>query len=106
MSLKTLNPKREAGTCSERVATLKDGLRLREFFIDNLLVRIHFIIVMIRWSGLLPWEFEFPFPGSLTSTFLKLKPSNPNAKAGKCSERVATLKDGLTSRAIPLPNLD
>ena len=44
--------------------------REREFFIDNLLVRIHFIIVMIRWTGLAPWEFEFPFPGSLTSTFL------------------------------------
>jgi len=28
-----------------------------EFFIDNLLVRIHFIIVMIRWTGLAPWEF-------------------------------------------------
>ena len=41
-----------------------------EFFIDNLLVRIHCIIVMIRWTGLAPWEFEFPFPGSLTSTFL------------------------------------
>jgi len=39
----------------------------REFFIDNLLVRIHFIVVMIRWTGLAPWEFEFPFPGSLTS---------------------------------------
>jgi len=35
----------------------------REFFIDNLLIRIHFIIVMIRWTGL-------DFPGSLTSTFL------------------------------------
>ena len=33
-------------------------------------VRIHFIIVMIRSTGLAPWEFEFPFPGSLTSTFL------------------------------------
>ena len=42
----------------------------REFFIDNLLVRIHLIIVMIRWTGLAPWEFEFPFPGNLTSTFL------------------------------------
>ena len=42
----------------------------REFFIDNLLVRIYFIAVMIRWTGLAPWEFEFPFPGSLTSTFL------------------------------------
>jgi len=38
----------------------------REFFIDNLLVRIHFIIVMIRWTGLAPWEFESPFQGSLT----------------------------------------
>ena len=26
----------------------------RELFIDNLLVRIHFIIVMIRWTGLAP----------------------------------------------------
>ena len=41
----------------------------RELFIDNLMVRIHFIIEMIWWTGLAPWEFEFPFPGSLTSTF-------------------------------------
>jgi len=41
----------------------------REFFIDNLLVRIHLIIEMIWWTGLATWEFEFPFPGSLTSTF-------------------------------------
>ena len=38
--------------------------------LDNLLVRIHFIIVIITCTGLAPWEFEFPFPGSLTSTFL------------------------------------
>ena len=44
--------------------------REREFFVDNLLVRIHFIIVMIRWAGLAPWESEFHVPGSLTSTFL------------------------------------
>ena len=45
-----------------------DGtVREREFFIDNLLVRIHFIIEMIWWTGLVPWEFEFPFPGSRTS---------------------------------------
>ena len=47
----------------------------REFFIDKLLVRIHFIIVMIKWTGLAPWEFEFPFPGSPTSTFLPLTPN-------------------------------
>ena len=45
----------------------------REFFIDNLLVLIHFIILMSRWTGLAPWEFEFPFPGSLTSTFIGYK---------------------------------
>ena len=42
----------------------------REFFIDNLLVRIHFIIEMMKWTGLARWQFEFPFPGSLISTFL------------------------------------
>ena len=41
-----------------------------EFFIDNLLVRIHCNIVMIRRTGLAPWDVEFPFPGSLTSSFL------------------------------------
>jgi hypothetical protein len=24
---------------------------------------------MVWWTGLAPWEFEFPFPGSLISTF-------------------------------------
>ena len=59
----------------------------REFFIDNLLVRIHFIIVLIRWTGLAPWQFEFPFPGNLTSTFLvgcdKCAPS-PSSSCGAC----------------------
>ena len=47
-------------------------LREREFFIDNLLVRIHLIMsqMCFWWTGLAPWEFEFPFPGSLISTFL------------------------------------
>ena len=42
----------------------------RDFFIDNLLVRLHFIIEVIWCTGLAPWEFEFPFPCSFTSTFL------------------------------------
>jgi len=46
------------------------GRKEIEFFLDNLLVRIHFVVEMIRWTGLAPWEFEFLFPGSLTSTFL------------------------------------
>jgi len=43
-----------------------DLVSKREFFIDNLLVRIH---RCFWWTVLAPWEFEFPFPGSLTSTF-------------------------------------
>ena len=42
----------------------------REVFIDNLLVRTHFIIVLIRWTGLAPWGFESSFSGSHMSTFL------------------------------------
>ena len=42
----------------------------RDFFIDNLLVRIHVFIEIIWWTGLTPWDFEFPSPGSLISTFL------------------------------------
>ena len=53
---------------SER--TVSRLLQEREFFIDNLLVRIHFMFVMIRWTGLVTWGFAFPFTGSLTSTFL------------------------------------
>jgi len=35
---------------------------------------------MIRWTGLAPWEFEFPIPGSLASTFLALRP--PSGRLG------------------------
>ena len=36
-------------------------LSARDFFVDNLLVRIHFIVVMIKWTGLAPQTSEFPF---------------------------------------------
>ena len=39
-----------------------------DFFIDNLLARLHFVIVTFRWNSLVPRELEFPFPGSLAST--------------------------------------
>ena len=38
----------------------------RYLFIDNLLLRIRILIEMIRWTGLAPWEFEFPFPRTST----------------------------------------
>ena len=38
--------------------------QMERVLIDNLLVRIHLVIEMIWWTGLAPWEFEFPFPGN------------------------------------------
>ena len=55
------------------------------FFSDNLLVRIHLIIVMIRWTGLASWEFQFPFPGSVTSTFLGFGVGPPGRRAKAAS---------------------
>ena len=54
----------------------------RKSSIDNLLVRIHFIILMIWWTGLAPWEFAFPFSGSLTSTFLGVVDPTPTPPPG------------------------
>ena len=45
-------------------------MKQRELLLDNILVRIHFIIVIIRWIGLAPWELAFPFTGGFTSTVL------------------------------------
>ena len=68
--LRVLKKKRRLPRCYElNQSPFGLGRFEREFFIENLLVRIHFIIVMIRWTGLAPWEFEFSFQGSLTSTF-------------------------------------
>ena len=42
---------------------------------------------MLRWTGLAPWKFEFPFPGSLTSTFLRGDaPSRPGGSAHRRRE--------------------
>ena len=48
--------------------SLGSGLGERESFVDNLPVRIHLVIVMIRWTGLAPRAIEFPFSDSLDST--------------------------------------
>ena len=45
----------------------------RELFIENLLV----IIEMIWWTGLAPWEFEYPFSCSFTSTVLAVEARVP-----------------------------
>ena len=41
-----------------------DSRSERHLFIANLLVRIFFIVEIIWWASLAPWEFEFLFPDS------------------------------------------
>ena len=65
--------------CRSRPAPLRRRAK-REFFIDNVLVRIHFIIEMIWWTDLAPWEFESFFSGSLVSAFRR---SNVTCKTVK-----------------------
>jgi len=44
---------------------------LQTLLLGAVQVRIHFIIVMIGWTGLAPWEFEIPFPDSFTRHVLQ-----------------------------------
>ena len=79
----------------------------REFFHDTLPVRIHWIIVMIRWTGLAPWEFEFPFPGSLTSTFLARLLTSGSVKQSTVKPnptRLAGLKKSEPITPTPAPS--
>ena len=58
-------------TARERTRVIRSLTCLEEeFFIENVLSQIHFIIEMMWWTGLTPWESEFPFPRSLMATFL------------------------------------
>ena len=54
----------------------------REFFIDNLLVRVQ----RCFWcTGLAPWEFESPFPGSLSVRSLAQSPTlSPSPSPSPC----------------------
>jgi len=52
LGLRVIKKKKKKGR-ADRLAERRAHLRLREF-IDNRLVRIHFIIVTIRWTGLAP----------------------------------------------------
>ena len=68
----------------------------REFFIDNLLVRIHFIIVMIRWTGLAPdmptspqSRIKSPFPTPLFRTGARRDPATCGANQGSRKHRFA-----------------
>ena len=57
--------------------------RERELSINNLLVRIHFIMMMIRWTELAPWEAECPCTGRGLAGHASLQTS-PGAKTAHC----------------------
>ena len=54
----------ESATGQDALSALRDSLRRKEDqgMEHEVMVRIHFVIVMIRWTGLAPWEFGFPLP--------------------------------------------
>ena len=56
---------------------------------------------MIWWTGLVPWELEFPFPGSLISIFLPLRKSSRQPQKSDSLERRLRL---LGEIDILLPN--
>ena len=59
--------------CGERRHHLAGAAGERDFLIDNLLVRIHYIIVMIKWTGLVPWEvLQVTLPSSPFSLLSEL----------------------------------
>ena len=55
--IKKMKTTRDRERARERSAWAATRCSKREIVIDNLLVRIHFIMVMIWWTGLAPWEF-------------------------------------------------
>ena len=63
---------------------------------------------MIWWTGLAPWEFEWSFPGSLTSTFLALTPflrtltERAAQEQGESSPREGGLTPPKQSQRFPL----
>ena len=77
----------------------------REFFIDNLPVRIHFIIVMSRWTGLAPWEFEFPFPGSPVPSTTPTAPQQPGIASAAPSRSETTVAVVAAIGCVVVPEL-
>jgi len=73
----------------------------REFFIDDLLVRMHFIIVMVRWTGLaprhVPRNAQNPEPEPRG-----LKPKTRNTKSGSRSPKPET-RDQRSETRNPKP---
>ena len=95
------SPPLQSAKASHRV-----GDTQREFFIDNLLVRVY----RCFWcTGLAPWEFEFPFPCSLTSTLLfpfllsHLPPSSTTRECCAPRRRMRPYREtSLISNSAPL----
>ena len=76
----------------------------RRFEESSFLTTHRLIIVMIVWTGLAPWDFEFPFSGSLTSTFRRFEPSSSCSRGG-CFTRMATVSLSLSLSLVQTQTL-
>ena len=91
------------------ILTAAEQVRQREFFIDNLLVRIHFIIVMIRRTGLAPWSLNSLFqvalhlPSQLSPNLIR---SDPGPLGGWASRRTSTSWASRPAQGTPTHRLD
>jgi len=81
-------PRTSMGYPHEGPSVAPPSARERDFFIDNLLDRIHPIMSQIflvdRPRAM---EFEFPFPGSLISTFLGHLPTHTTVELQSLATR-------------------
>ena len=60
---------------------------------------------MIWWTGLAPWEFEFPFPGNLTSTLRRYDVREVAALSGASQEALAALPPSADLKLPPVLKL-
>ena len=82
-------------------------LEEKVFFIDNLLVRIHFIIEMIWSTGLAPREWIFFSPGSLIYLFTPPPLSTAvRASPSKTIPSCMSLRTECWTSRLPTPCLD
>ena len=77
-------------------------VRESESFIDNLLVRIHLSIMMIRWTGLAPWEGGASIH-AVSSTPFPSETMQGHARTVPGTNRPRTKDAGFCEREIP-PN--
>ena len=86
----------------------------KNYVLGKVLVRILFIIEMIRWTGLAPWEFELPLSRPRATPRAPSTPTSP-ARSASGNPQCETLRHGALEpkpeahnrlRSRPAPSLE